>query len=290
MTDTIDPILNDRVSRRAVLAAASVVPATALVAAHAQSSGNAPLSSGRTHNKAALVTGASRGIGAAIAQRLARDGYQVVINYRGSKDQAVALVREIQRAGGQALEAQADVGDSQAVRQLFDTCEQSFGGIDVVVANAGVAHTVPFAEMTDEDFEHIMNVNIRGSFYTLREAARRVREGGHIIALSSSLTVLRSPGSGPYAASKAALEVFVNVLAKELAGRQISVNAVAPGPVNTSLFTTGKTPEQIAAVAARTPHKRLGEPADIAAVVAALCGPDCAWINGQVIFANGGLV
>jgi 3-oxoacyl-[acyl-carrier protein] reductase len=173
---------------------------------------------------------------------------------------------------------------------MFDAVDKAFGGVDVVVSNAGIMRLAPFAKMSDEDFERMMNVNVRGGFYVLREAARRVREGGRIITLSSSITQLRSPTYGPYAASKAAQELYANVLAKELEGRMISVNALAPGVVNTPLFTDGKTEQQIQGFAQRTPLKRLGEPADIANVVSILCSSDGAWINGQVIFANGGIV
>jgi 3-oxoacyl-[acyl-carrier protein] reductase len=159
-----------------------------------------------------------------------------------------------------------------------------------VLAAAAMAPAMPFREMTDEDFERMVDVNQKGSFHVLREAARRVRNGGRIIALSSSITLLRSPTYGPYAATKAAQEIFANVLARELEGRQISVNAIAPGAVNTTLFTDGKTPEQIAGFVQRTPHKRLGEPSDIADIISALCGADGAWVNGQTVFANGGIV
>ena len=148
----------------------------------------------------------------------------------------------------------------------------------------------PFADMKDEDFIRMVDVNQKGSFFVLREAARRVRNGGRIVALSSSITQLRSPTYGPYAATKGAQELFTNVLAKELEGKMISVNALAPGVVDTPLFTDGKTPQQIAGFAQRTPHKRLGRPADIADVIASLCSPDGAWVNGQTIFANGGIV
>jgi 3-oxoacyl-[acyl-carrier protein] reductase len=159
-----------------------------------------------------------------------------------------------------------------------------------VLAAAAMAPAMPFREMTDEDFERMVDVNQKGSFHVLREAARRVRNGGRIIALSSSITLLRSPTYGPYAATKAAQEIFANVLARELEGRQISVNAIAPGAVNTTLFTDGKTPEQIAGFVQRTPHKRLGEPSDIVDIISALCGADGAWVNGQTVFANGGIV
>jgi 3-oxoacyl-[acyl-carrier protein] reductase len=207
-----------------------------------------------------------------------------------NRDLAAGVVREIEAAGGRAIWVQADVSDAQAVRRLFDANDHAFGGIDVVVSNAGIMRLAPFRNMTDEDFDRMVDVNQKGSFYVLREASRRVRDGGRIIALSSSITQLRSPTYGPYAATKAAQELFANVLAKELEGRRISVNAIAPGVVNTTLFTDGKTPEQIAGFVQRTPYKRLGESADIADVISTLCSSDGGWVNGQTVFANGGIV
>lgn len=274
------------VTRRIVLTAAAMAPAAVAMGAHAQTSGQAPASNG----KVALVTGSSRGIGAATARRLARDGYAVTVNCVVNRDLAAGVAREIEKAGGRAIWVQADVSDPGAVQRLFDENHRAFGGIDVVVSNAGIMRLAPFRDMTDADFSRMVDVNQKGSFFVLREAARRVRDGGRIIALSSSITQMRSPTYGPYAASKAAQEMFVNVLAKELEGRMISVNAIAPGVVNTPLFTDGKTQQQIAGFAARTPHKRLGEPSDIADVIAALCSGDGAWINGQTVFANGGIV
>lgn len=275
------------VPRRTVLTAAALAPAVmAMGAARAQTAQPAQAPNG----KIALVTGSSRGIGAATAKRLARDGYAVTVNCVVNRDLAASVVREIEAAGGQAIWVQADVSDPAAVRRLFDENEGAFGGVDVVVSNAGIMRLAPFRDMTDEDFSRMVDVNQKGSFFVLREAARRVRDGGRIIALSSSITQLRSPTYGPYAVTKAAQELFANVLAKELEGRMISVNALAPGVVNTTLFTDGKTPEQIAGFAARTPHKRLGEPSDIANTIAALCSSDGAWINGQTVFANGGIV
>jgi 3-oxoacyl-[acyl-carrier protein] reductase len=199
-------------------------------------------------------------------------------------------VKEIETAGGRAIWVQADVSDPGAVRRLFDENDRAFGGLDVVVSNAGIMRLGPFRDMTDADFSRMVDVNQKGSFFVLREAARRMRDGGRVIAISSSITLLRSPTYGPYAATKAAQEIFANILAKEVEGRMISVNAVAPGVVNTTLFTDGKTSEQIAGFAARTPHKRLGEPSDIADAIAALCSADGAWISGQTVFANGGIV
>lgn len=277
----------NEVPRPAVLAAVAMAPvALAVGAAHAQTTGQAPVSLG----KVALVTGSSRGIGAATARRLARDGYAVTVNCEKNLGLAAGVVREIEAAGGRAIWVQADVSDPSAVQRLFEENERAFGGVDVVVSNAGIMRLAPFRDMTEAHFSRMVDVNQKGSFYVLREAARRVRDGGRIIALSSSITQLRSPTYGAYAATKAAQELFANVLAKELEGRMISVNAIAPGLVNTTLFTDGKTPEQIAGFAARTPHKRLGEPSDIADAIAALCSGDGAWINGQTVFANGGIV
>lgn len=273
-------------SRRALLAAAAATPlaATGLPAA-AQAAPGAP-----GQGKVAIVTGSSRGIGAATARRLARDGYAVAVNCVRNRDLAAQVADGIVQAGGRAIWVQADVADPAAVRRLFDAAESAFGGIDVVVSNAGVMRLASFRDMSDADFNHMMDVNVKGSFHVLREAARRVRDGGRIFALSSSITQLRTPTYGPYAASKAAQELYANVLAKELEGRMISVNALAPGVVNTTLFTDGKTPQMIAGFAQRTPHKRLGEPEDVAGVIAALCSGEGGWVNGQTVFANGGIV
>jgi 3-oxoacyl-[acyl-carrier protein] reductase len=274
------------VSRRTLLAAAAIAPAALAVSAAV----GAAEQTARNNRKVAIVTGSSRGIGAATAKQLAHDGYRVTVNCVRNRDLAAGVVREIEKAGGQAIWEQADVSDSNAVRRLFDANDRAFGGVDVVVSNAGVMRLAPFAKMTDEDFIRMLDVNQKGSFFVLREAARRVRDGGRIIALSSSITELRSPTYGPYAATKGAQEIYANILAKELAGRMVSVNAIAPGLVNTTLFTDGKTKEEIKGFADRTPHKRLGEPEDIAGVIAALCRDEGGWINGQTVFANGGIV
>lgn len=286
MSDETTPRKASRIGRRELLTAAALaVPAAAVLSS---TSANAQQTR-PANNKAALVTGSSRGIGAATARRLAQDGYAVTINYLESRDLAATLVREIEGAGGRAISVQADVSDPAAVRRLFDAHDQAYGGVDVVVANAGIMRLAPFSEMTDADFDRMFAVNAKGSFNTLREAARRVRDGGRIIALSSSQSKIRSPAYGPYGSTKGLQEHFAAVLAKELAGRMISVNAVAPGAVNTTLFTNGKTPEVIAGFAANTPHKRLAEASDIANNIAMLCSDDGFWINGQTVFNNGGL-
>lgn len=279
-----------RVLAGAALAAGATAAAAGAASAQTRQGGGLSVQVEGLGARSALVTGSSRGIGAATAKRLARDGYAVTVNCVVNRDLAAAVAREIEAAGGRAIWVQADVSDPAAVRRLFDEHERAFGGVDVVVANAGIMRLAPFRDMTDEDFDRLFAVNAKGSFNTLREAARRVRNNGRIITLSSSQSQIRSPIYGPYAATKAVQEVYANVLAKELEGRNISVNAVGPGAVNTTLFTDGKTQQQIDGFAQRTPHKRLAEPADIADNIAALCSTDGFWINGQTIFNNGGLV
>lgn len=281
------------VSRRKVLAGTGVLAASAAMVSMAQAqSGTNPdgaASGAADRPRVALVTGSSRGIGAAIARQLGRDGYRVVVNCVVNTELAAQVARDIEAGGSQAIWQQADVRDPAAMRALFDAGEEAFGGIDVVVANAGVMHLAPFADMSDEDVNHMIDVNVLGSFHTLREAARRVRNDGRIFALSSTITRFRTETYGPYAASKMAQELYATVLAKELAGRNISVNAIAPGVVNTTLFTDGKTEQQIAGFAQRTPHGRLGEPEDIANVISLLCSGNAHWVNGQVVYANGGI-
>jgi len=244
----------------------------------------------RDTNKVAIVTGASRGIGAAIAERLARDGFTAVVNYAGSQAPAEALVRKIEAAGGRALAAQADVADPGAVARMFDAAETAFGRIDVLVNNAGIMKLAPLADSDDALFNSQVAVNLKGTFNALREAARRLRNGGHIVNFSSSVVGLRLETYGVYVATKAAVEAMTPVLAKELRGRSITVNAVAPGPTATDLFLDGKSPELVERMAQMNPLERLGTPEDIAAAVAFLVGPDGSWINGQVLRANGGMI
>jgi 3-oxoacyl-[acyl-carrier protein] reductase len=243
-----------------------------------------------TKNKVAIITGASRGIGAAIAERLAQDGFSVVINYSNDAGAAEARVRLIQGAGGRATAVKADVGDAQAVRRMFDATQAEFGGVDVLVNNAGIMSLAPIAETDDASFDRLMNVNLKGTFNTLREGAARIREGGRIINFSSSVVGLLQPTYGVYAATKAAVEAMTSVLAKELRGRAITVNAIAPGPTATDLFLKGKPQEVVERIAKATPLERLGRPEDIARAVAFLSGPDGAWINGQTLRANGGII
>jgi len=241
------------------------------------------------HNQVAIVTGASRGIGAAVAQRLARDGFAVAINYASDSTRADALVAELTAAGARTLAVQADVANAEEVRRMFDAVEKQLGQVDVLVNNAGVLKTVPLAEHSDALYDQSFDINVRGTFNTLREAATRLNEGGRIVNFSSTTLALNMPGYAIYNATKAAVEAFTHVFAKELRGRNITVNAVAPGPIATSLFLDGKTDEQIRTFAKMPPLQRLGQPEDIASVVSFLAGPDAGWVNGQILRANGGV-
>jgi 3-oxoacyl-[acyl-carrier protein] reductase len=241
-------------------------------------------------SKVAIVTGASRGIGAAIVERLARDGFTVVVNYAGSQAPAEALVRKVEAAGGRALAARADVADPAAVAAMFDAAEAAFGGVDVLVNNAGIMKLATLAESDDALFESQVAINLKGTFNALRQAARRLRNSGRVVNLSTSVVGLHLETYGVYVATKAAVEAMTPVLARELRGRSITVNAVAPGPTGTDLFLNGKSPELVERMSKMNPLERLGTPDDIAATVAFLAGPDGSWINGQVLRANGGMI
>ncbi|OWK24969.1 3-ketoacyl-ACP reductase [Rhizobium yanglingense] len=241
-------------------------------------------------NRVALVTGASRSIGAAIAERLAKDGFTVVINYSGNAAPAEELAQKIEQAGGRALTAKADVSDPEAVRRMFDAAQAAFGGIDVLVNNAGIMMLSSIADADDANFDRQVSVNLKGTFNTLREAGKRLRNGGRIINLSTSVVGGKLETYGVYAATKAAVEMLTAIMSKEMRGRNITVNAVAPGPTATDLFLNGKSDELVARMAKMNPLERLGRPEDIAAAVSFLAGPDGSWINGQVLRANGGMV
>jgi 3-oxoacyl-[acyl-carrier protein] reductase len=243
-----------------------------------------------TSQKVAIVTGASRGIGAEIARRLARDGFIVVMNYAGKSVEAVQVAHDIEAAGGRAITAQADVSDPAAVARLFDNAEAAYGGVDVLVNNAGIMKLATIAESDDALFDAQIAVNLKGTFNTLRIAARRLRSGGRIVNLSTSVVGARLETYGVYAATKSAVEALTGILSKELRGRSITVNAVAPGPTATDLFLRGKSQELIERMSKMNPLERLGSPTDIANTVAFLVGPDGGWINGQVLRANGGMV
>ncbi|MEV0131654.1 SDR family oxidoreductase [Dactylosporangium sp. NPDC050688] len=238
-------------------------------------------------NRVAVVTGGSRGIGRAVALRLALDGQAVVVAYGRASDAADAVVAEITGKGGQAVAVRADVADEAAVAALFDTAEQRFGGVDVVVNAAGVMVLAPVAELDLDALDRMHRTNVRGTFVVGREAARRVRRGGAIVNFSTSVTRLSLPAYAGYAASKAAVEAISPILAKELRGRDVTVNAVAPGPTATDLFLDGKDDATVERMAKMNPMERLGTPEDIAEVVSSLAGP-ARWINGQTIYVNGG--
>lgn len=243
-----------------------------------------------SERKTAIVTGASRGIGAAVAERLAKDGFTVVVNYAGDATPADALVAKIEKAAGNAASHKADVSDASAVRAMFDNAVTRFGGVDVLVNNAGIMQLANIADADDAFFDRHIAINLKGVFNGLREAAKQLRDGGRIINFSSSVVGLYQPGYAVYAATKAGVEAMTHVLSNELRGRNITVNAVAPGPTATELFLKGKSAEVIDHLAKLAPLERLGEPNDIANVVAFLAGPDAGWINGQVLRVNGGII
>jgi 3-oxoacyl-[acyl-carrier protein] reductase len=238
--------------------------------------------------KTAIVTGASRGIGRSIAKRLATDGFSVVVNYAGSAKEAEGAVNEIKSAGGKAAAIAGDISQPVDVGELFEKSAQAFGPIQVVVNNAGIMPLSPIVKGEVETFDKVLAINLRGAFLVLAQAAQHVVEGGRIIALSSSVLAKSFPTYGPYIASKAGVEGLIHVLANELRGRNVTVNAVAPGPIPTDLFLKGKTEAQIEEFRKLPPLERLGRTEDIASVVSFLAGPDGAWVNNQVLRANGG--
>ncbi|MEV6294513.1 SDR family oxidoreductase [Streptomyces sp. NPDC051896] len=240
--------------------------------------------------RVAVVTGGSRGIGRATVSRLAAEGYAVVIGYAGNRESAEAAVKEVTAAGGSAVAVRADVADEQQVAELFGTAATRFGGVDVVVHAAGRMHLAPIAELDLAELDAMHRTNIRGTFVVAREAARALRRGGSFVAFSTSVVGLAFPTYGAYSASKGAVEALTLVLARELRGRDVTVNTVAPGPTATELFLDGKDEDTIARLAAQPPLERLGTPADIAEVVAFLASPAGHWVNGQVVRANGGIV
>jgi 3-oxoacyl-[acyl-carrier protein] reductase len=238
--------------------------------------------------KSAIVTGASRGIGRVVAKRLAKDGFAVVVNYAGNASKAQEVVNEITADGGNAVALQADISKAEDVANLFTQTKEQFGQIDVVVNNAGIMGLSPIIKGDLDLFDRTIGTNLRGTYLIFSQAAQHVADGGRIVAFSSSALLKAFPTYGPYIAAKAGVEGLVHVLANELTGRNVTVNGVAPGPVGTELFLTGKSEEDIKRLSDLSPLKRLGEPTDIASVVSFLVGPDGGWVNSQILRVNGG--
>jgi 3-oxoacyl-[acyl-carrier protein] reductase len=238
--------------------------------------------------RTAIVTGGGKGIGAALAKRLAADGFQTVVNYSSSAAEAEQVVAAIAAAGGRAKAIRADVADAAQMKSLFDEAEAAFGPVDVLVNNAGILKTTLLADVTDAEYQRMIAVNLTGTFNGMREGAKRVRDGGRIINFSTSIIGNYIPTYAIYAATKAAVEAMTHVLAKELGARRITVNAVAPGPIATEMFLGSRSEELVKRAASEIPLGRLGEPDDIARVVSFLASAEGGWINGQVIKANGG--
>ena len=238
--------------------------------------------------KTAIVTGSSRGMGAAIAKKLADDGFAVVVNYAGSKESADNVVKEIESNGGKAITVQANVSNIEDIKKLFDEAEANFGRIDVLVNNAGKAIRKSLAEFSEAEYDQVMNINLKGVFLGLSQAAKRLENNGHVVNISASFQGAPIPGYGPYAASKMAIEKLTEVAAKELGERGITVNAVRPGPTDTNLFNKGKDKNAKEFFASQAALGRLGKPEDIANVVSFLVSDRGSWVTGQAVGANGG--
>ena len=241
------------------------------------------------HNKVAIVTGSSRGIGAEIARTLANAGAKTIVNYVENRKAAEAVCAAITQAGGEALAVKADVSNSAEMRKLFDTAIERFNHVNILVNNAGVLLSRSIADISDEEFDRVLNINVKSVFYALREAATRLADGGRVVSLSSTVTRLMLPNYGAYAASKGAVEQLTRIFARETGERGITANIVSPGPVNTEMFNTGKSEETIKRMANMSFMGRIGEPEDIARVVLFLVSDDAGWVTGQNISASGGV-
>lgn len=239
-------------------------------------------------DKVAIITGSSRGIGAEIARSLAGAGAKVVVNYAGNQEAADTLCAAITEAGGESMAVKADIGNPAEVRMLFDAAIERYKRLDILVNNAGVLLSKRIADISDEEFDRVLNINVKGVFYALREATTRMADGGRVVSVSSTVTRLMLPNYGAYAASKGGVEQLTRVFAKEMGERGITANIVSPGPVNTEMFTTGKSEETIRRMAAMSFLGRVGEPEDIARVVLFLVSDEAGWVTGQNISASGG--
>ncbi|MFS4092485.1 SDR family oxidoreductase [Streptomyces sp. AF1A] len=242
-----------------------------------------------TQRKVAIVTGGSRGIGRGCVERLAEDGFAVVVGYATNVAEAGEAVAAVTARGSEALAVSADVGDETAVAGLFDAAEKTFGGVDVVVHAAARMTLAPLADFDLDELDEMLRINVRGTYVVCQQAARRLRPGGSLVNFSSSVLGRALPNYTGYAGSKGAVEALTFILAHELRGRDINVNAVAPGPTGTEMFLEGKTDEQIEFFAKAAPLERLGTPSDIAQAVAFLTSAAGHWVNGQTIKVNGGL-
>ncbi|GFE63168.1 SDR family oxidoreductase [Litoreibacter roseus] len=282
MTDIQNP------SRRTMmrgLVAAGAATAAAGAAAHAQTASSGPLA-----GKVAIVTGARNNLGRGFAERLAQMGADVVVHYHRTETRAEAEeTAELVRATGRrAALIHGDLGDSANVKAMFDLAETEFGGADILVHTAGKIIKKPVAEFTDAEFEELLNANTKTTFYAMREGARRLRDGGRIIAIGTSLTAGAAPGYAGYSGTKAPVEEFTRMLAKELGARRITVNNIAPGPIDTPFFHAAETPQSVAYASGLAVEGRLGTVADVVPAVAALALPEGQWTNGQTVFVNGG--
>lgn len=251
---------------------------------------NSSLTTSSFAGKTVIVTGSSRGIGRAIAEHFGARGANVVVNYSGNRAKAEEVVRRIEQQGGQAIAIQADISVIADIESLFAQTVQAFGGIDILVNNAGLMHTVPLLQVTEEDFDRQFAVNVKGTFFACQAAARHLNEGGRIINFSTSVVGAMFPGYSVYAGTKGAVEQFTRQLAKELGPKSITINAVAPGPVNTELFLEGKSEQQIAGIVGMNSFGRLGETNDITGAVLFLASEEARWMTGQTMRVNGGFV
>ena len=240
--------------------------------------------------KTALITGASRGIGRAVAIELARRGAAVAVNYLSSEDEVLELLDIVKKNGGTAHAFKADIGQVREVENLFDQVINHFGAIDILVNNAGIMINTSIDQVTEEEFDRVFDINVKGLFFCCQQAAHKMNQGGRIINMGTSVTRVMLPLYGTYAASKGAVEQLTRVLAKELGPKNITVNTVSPGPTDTELFRKGKNAEQVATLAKMSAFNRIGQPEDIARTVAMICGDDASWVSGQTVFANGAFI